>query len=145
MTPDDLWRTLYAACGLESIRPGMDDQRICFDWLQLMEPLHDTPTGPITRADITAVISSMKKARERGINYSIRPRNILNEPEKFRDMILEERRRRNLRRRKPSETADRTDGDTTHQVDHDPAAEADAVPVSEGVRKWMEDFKKGKA
>jgi hypothetical protein len=91
----DLHRALYEALGLPKIRPSISDQRLWHDFLREMEPLAETDHGPFTEADIGPVIRHMQwEKREGKSGWSLRPFNILSQPEVFRDLVLITRQKR---------------------------------------------------
>lgn len=100
----ELHKALHLACGVAALSPSMSDQSAWWAFLREMQPL-DNPEagGPLTAADITAVVSEMQRQNKaQQANWSLRPSKILRNPEDFRDMILMARKRRAARPRPPA-------------------------------------------
>jgi hypothetical protein len=91
----DMHAALYSECGLPALGLTMSDTLVWRDFLSAMAPLAGTERGPLTVADIRAVIRLMRRQRDRnGIPWSLRPSRILRDPETFRDIVLETRQTR---------------------------------------------------
>lgn len=106
---------LHRLCGLPALSPTISDLMAWHDFLAQMKPLDDTEGGPFTIADLTAVLSLMAKQKREGIPWSMRPTLILRDPERFRDMVLESRRR--LRKRPPAPITEQRFGKSIRQVE----------------------------
>lgn len=136
----ELHRRLYELCGKPALRPTYNDitawQRFLFE----MRPLEDAGdlAGRFEVRDLVAVMIRRDRERAKGAGWSIWPSKILQEPDKFRDMVLEERA--TARRSRPRPQPKRislTAGDTTVEVDHDPVADADAAPLSNAMAEFL--------
>lgn len=92
---EEFHRTLHQECGLDALRLTHNDQRAWFDFLREMEPLEDHPLGPFCVEDIRGAVGEMHyQKREGKASWAIRPSTILRNPDSFRDLVLEARKRR---------------------------------------------------
>jgi hypothetical protein len=86
---DRFHRALHRLCRMPELAPTINDQRAWHDFLLEMKPLEDTDGGPFVLADLTAVLSEMRRQNEKGLaKWGFRPSQILRDPEKFRDLVL---------------------------------------------------------
>jgi hypothetical protein len=142
MVPEEivaLHRTLLAALRVDYFRPGMLEMNHWTAFLWVMKPLADSVGGPFTAADIAPVIAIMRAQNQSGGNWSLRFAKIMQNPEAFRDLVLIARKNRRPREPKITTTAKTGDGASV-AVERDPAAEAEPQPVSEEVRRFMDEL-----
>lgn len=101
----DFHKALHRACGLPQLAPSTGDKSTWWAFLREMAPLDDPHAGgPLTVQDITDVVTEMDRQRRNGTAaWSLRPSKILRDPELFRDLVLQARKRRTARPR-PSAT-----------------------------------------
>lgn len=129
---------LYTACGLQPIelRP-MDAGHITMWWtfIQAMRPLENTPGGPLTPADVKAVIKMMRAQNRAGkASWALRPVKLLRDPELFLDLVLQ--CRKPTRSRPAPVTESRQVGNGSTMVEIDPAMD---VPAAEDFRRQMRE------
>lgn len=136
---------LMRGCQHPQLRMTSADHSLWRDFLSVMEPLEDTPGGPITASDIVTVLGTMQahnnKARlsGRGYQYSLRPSSILRDPEKIRDLILESRR--TLRKRPPPIMRQVNHGTGNRMIEHDPADDTGPRMLASEVSSQLAAFR----
>lgn len=97
-----LHSALMIACGFPPLRLSPADARLWWEVLHTLEPLTETPEGKLAPKDIQEVVGEMKRQNKAKVaKWALRPTNILRDPEKLRDLVLEARQRRNARPRRP--------------------------------------------
>lgn len=140
---DTFHRALHRACGLEPIRPSMADQRTWWEFLQHMEPLEESSGGPFKIDDLVMVLGVMRKAndqRDRAYRFTMRPAAILRDPERFRDMVLEERAR-NQRRQRPEPVIREVRAGSVSTMVEDPLPQPDEAEFQTGAAIFDEALK----
>ena len=97
----DFHKALHRACGLPQLAPTTTDKATWWAFLREMEPLDDPHAGgPLTLQDIADVVGEMDRQKRAGLAaWSLRPSKILADPEMFRDLVLQARKKRQARPR----------------------------------------------
>ena len=136
-----LHRALCAAIGNPEFKLTMSDERAWSDFLGVISSLDETSGGPLTPRDMKLVIERMRTQVASGkAGWSLRYTKILRDPETFRDLVLEVRKK--FRPRAAIERVTRTLPDGANVIDErDPAAEADATNIRAAAKTEMARFK----
>lgn len=138
-------RALLLALRVDFFRPGLREMNDWRDFLAVMDPLKETNGGEFTKDDLARVVALMREQNKRGGNWSLRFSKIMANPEPIRDLALELRAKKRQRPRPEIVRGFRTTGAITIATETDPAAEAEARPVSEEVSRFMEQYNARKA
>lgn len=140
----ELHNSIVSALQVAYFKPSMSDatklQAFLFEINQSLDELNG---GPLKPADVTRVISWMRSENTAGrANWALRYSKILNEPENFRDLVLE--RRRKLRKPVPQQvvavTQQLSEGQTVTRLDAAPVA--DLEPVGDVFKNHVEDLRR---
>jgi hypothetical protein len=142
LVPDyivEFHRALLEALRVDYFRPGMGEMNNWRDFLGVMKPLDDSVGGPFTKADLAAAVALMRSQNRDGSNWSLRFAKIMQTPEAFRDLVLIARKEKRERPAKRTVQAKTGDGAAV-AVERDPAAEAEPQPISDTLRRFMEQL-----
>jgi hypothetical protein len=133
-------RALLSALRVDYFAPGLLEMNHWNAFLYVLKSLDETPGGPLTPKDVSAVVTLMRKQNQTGSNWSLRFARIMGDPETFRDLVLQTRRVD--RPREPVETRSRTDATgAAIAVESDPAADRDPVAIAEHLSEWKRKMK----
>jgi hypothetical protein len=141
-----LHRRLHEHCGKPALAPTYSDLDRWRVFLHEMEPLLDAGdlSGRFDVADLNAVMIRREAERKQGIGWGRMPSRILAEPEKFRDMVLEERAKARRTRPRPQPRREAlAAGDTVVEIERDPAAEDTDFNMAEAMKSFA-DFREGR-
>lgn len=122
--------------------PSMADAQSWDAFLFVMKSLEETPGGPLTPVDVRAVIRWMRSQNEKGAKWALRLSKIMRDPENFRDLVLERRRKLRLAEPHYVETVQKIAG-VARSIEV--PTSRDPVPMDEETKKFLADFERRKA
>lgn len=139
-------RALHRLCGFPELIITMADQMNWESFLWQMEPLKDTADGAFSLADLTAVLTEMQRQKRDGVKWSLKPTNILRDPERFRDMVLTARSSsrvatRRAERPAPKPVVQRL-ADGTTRLTEDTEYEKESTTAREAALAELAEFRK---
>jgi hypothetical protein len=138
----ELHRALLEALRVDYFPPGIIEMNCWKDFLFVMKPLAESAGGAFTVRDIAPAVALMRDQNKTGANWSLRFAKIMQTPESFRDFVLQARKTKRVRPPVSTKSVKQPDGANV-QVEHDPAAESEPTHISNPLREWRENMKRG--
>lgn len=132
-----LHREMLNALRVDYFPPGMSDAEAWRGFLYVMDTLAETPGGMLTPRDVRNAVDLMRKqVAEKKAGWSLRFSKIIRDPEAFRDLVLETRRKIRPRPEVREEAVTRPGIGTRLEL-VDPVASQDSI---KSIKKHAEEF-----